>query len=35
MFLLLESYVCFRVKGLVESYLYYEFGKLHLSYSYI
>ena len=29
-FVLLESYICFRVIGLVESYAYDEFGKLYL-----
>ena len=27
---LLESYIYFRVTGLVESYVYYEFGNLYL-----
>ena len=29
-FVLLEHGICFRVIGLVESYVYYEFGKLYL-----
>ena len=30
MSILLESYIYFRVTGLVESYVYYEFGSLYL-----
>ena len=30
MYVFLESYIYFRVTGLVESYAYYEFGKLYL-----
>ena len=30
MSVLLESYIYFRVTGLVESYVYYEFGNLYL-----
>ena len=30
MSVLLESYIYFRVTGLVESYVYYEFGSLYL-----
>ena len=29
-FALLETYICFRVIGLVESCVYYKFGKLYL-----
>ena len=34
MLVLLESYIYFRVTGLVESYVYYGSGKLYLLYSY-
>ena len=30
MYVLLESYIYFRATGLVERYVYYEFGSLYL-----